>query len=349
MDDQQKSRMIIIAVAGVFGIGGLGWWMMTQNSAADKAESQANGNLAQPVPGAAPATAPATTPAATPVASTPAATPQADAGVPKSTAGLTSLAGAAPDSDVAPGAPTASTPAPVASGEKIASADTGLSSAAASTPVAPAATPPTPAAPVKAGIYPATRREDAVSSAKQVAGREDPMRGHFDKAPYPAPYSKAGENGARTTQDDEKDEKAKAEKEHNYATAKGGSTTVPPPPPRSEKPVPPPPPSGTGSGAPIASGGSGNDLPLDQLPQAPDKPLVSPNLKLSAIMGNKAVLSVPMQLRVQNKWPAVICLGPGERFEDPANGTFSVVSVDQDSVTIEEESERSVKSLPQIK
>ena len=329
MDDQQKSRMILIAVAGLFGIGGLGWWMMTQNNAAEKADSAAN-NLTQAIPQA--GGSPAATPAATP-----------DAGVAKSTAGLTSLAGAAPDSDVAPGAPTAANPA---NGEKIASA-AGLNVAAAapaavaadSTPLAAASSSPAPAAP--AGAYPATRREEAVSSARQVAGREDPFAGHFEKTAYPGPWTKVAKTGGRTTLDDDNDEKEKANKEHKYASAGSGSVPVPPPPPKSEKPVPPPPPPGTG--------GQLAELPIGSLPEPPDKPLVSPNLKLSAILGNKAVLSVPMQLRVQNKWPAVICLGPGERFEDPANGTFSVVSVDQDSVTIEEESERSVKSLPQIK
>jgi hypothetical protein len=202
---------------------------------------------------------------------------------------------------------------------------------------APNALAPTP---TPANRYPATRREEAIIAAKQVAGREDPMFGTFEKTPYPAPWTKIGAAPeTRTTAMDDKEDKDKDKDKKDDKTA-----VVPPPPPPSklEKPLPPPPPSNLGPG-----GGEG--IAIDQLPPPPDKPLVTPQLKLTAILGNKAVLSVPLVLRNQNKWPSVICLGPGEKFEDPDHGTFSVVQVDRDSVTIEEDQERSVKSLPQIK
>lgn len=208
-------------------------------------------------------------------------------------------------------------------------------------PGLPGATPPAPPA-ANLHKFPATKRDEAIATARQIAGREDPMQGAFEKIPYPAPWTKIGQAGGRTTLDDEKAEKDKDNKDSANGD-KGGAVVPPPPPPSKEKPVPPPPPT-------MAGGPSGpEDLPVTQLPVAPDKPMVSPNLKLVAILGTKAVLEVPLAMRTANKWPATICLGPGEKFEDPNNGTFSVVSVDPDSVTIEEEQERSVKNLPPIK
>jgi len=188
---------------------------------------------------------------------------------------------------------------------------------------------------VRGASYPATKRAEASVIAKQLAGREDPMKGIFERTPYPAPWTKVNQSGGRTTSDDEKEESEKDKKEH------GGGTVPPPPPPVEATKAPPPP-------APIAADAP-PEIPVPDLPLPPEKPTVTPSLKLTAIIGNKAVLEVPLKLRVANKWPSVICLGPGERFEDPANGSFSVVSVDPDSVTIEEDSERSVKNLPQIK
>lgn len=190
---------------------------------------------------------------------------------------------------------------------------------------------------IRAGSYPATKRDEASVTAKQLAGREDPMKGLFERTPYPGPWTKVAQSGGRTTSDDEK-----AEAEEKAGKEGKGSGTVPPPPPPVEATKAPPPPAPIAADAPP-------ELPIENLPQPPEKPMVSPSLKLTAIIGNKAVLEVPFKLRIANKWPSTISLGPGERFEDPANGSFSVVSVDPDSVTIEEESERSVKSLPQIK
>jgi len=321
MDDQQKSRLILIAVAGTLLLGGIGWWMTTQNNAADKADKQATksvtpagqttaANPANPAtPGAAPSTASTATPA------NPAAAPGAG------TNGLTGLSGMMPDGATTPTPGAAPTPTAAAGANQlIASAPTTTTTTTKTTVVTK---------------YPATKRPEAISAARQVAGREDPTVATFEKAQYPSPWSKAGAAGL-------------GHKEGDSQTASADDTTkVPPPPPKTEKepPAPPPPPS-TGGGPASASA---PEIPIDNLPAPPDKPMVTPSLKLTAILGNKAILSVPMQLRTQNKWPAVICLGAGERFEDPTNGSFSVVSVDQDSVTIEEEQERSVKSLPQIK
>ncbi len=135
--------------------------------------------------------------------------------------------------------------------------------------------------------------------------------------------------------------------------AKDEGIKVPPPPPdvpasgTKEKLQPPPPPPP--SGGETALGGIPGGVDPGMLPMPPEKPSVAQFLKLTAIVGNKAVLSVPANVRSMTKWPATICLGPGEKIEDANNAALSIVSVDADSVTIDEDGERQVKALPTIK
>jgi hypothetical protein len=298
-------------------------------TAGQPAASTIPGTTTKPVPSTQPVTAtqPARTTAAPQVATTAPSAPVKTAGT-STKSELPSFPGA---------------------GTKIATATQPAVSQAPVT--APAVSTPAASAPPPKDKFPATRRTEATAAAKEVAGREDPTAGTFEKTPYPAPWTKAG---AAAVEEDSKDN-----------ADKGNNVKIPPPPPtadnvtaKSEKshktsgkevPIPPPPPSGlTAKGS---DAGSTAQLPIDELPQPPDKPMVTQKLKLIAILGNKAMFAVPAELRQQNKWPATICVGPGEPYSygDSANGSFSVVSVDRDSVTIEEEQERSVKSLPQIK
>lgn len=179
------------------------------------------------------------------------------------------------------------------------------------------------------------KRDELVSAARQAAGRQDPMMPYLGGNPYPF-YSKGTEIAAKD--------------EENKETAKE-NVKVPPPPPIAKTPklgappsglVPPPPPSDPSLVA--GAGGGGMGLPINELPQAPDKPTVADKLKLAAVIGNKVILNVPYNVRQQNKWPATISLGPGEQFE-----SLSVVSVDGDSVTLDEDGERTVKTLASIK
>lgn len=334
MDDQQKSRIIALAVAGVLLIGGGIAWKMYSDSQTEKASADADANVNQnPAAGQTAQSGQNANPAGTQAASQPGTPSDPSAATPATQASAQTPAPAQPP---APAQTATEGQAPGTSPTLIASAD-GQQQSAGQTP-APATTPAAPG-----GKYGSTKREEAISAAKQVAGRQDPMAGGFERPQYPSPWSLIASAGGRTTVDDERDEQEKANKERLKNKTAGGSF-VPPPPPLKERAVPPPPPASS-AGA-IAEAPS---LPIDNLPMPPDKPLVSPGLRLSAIVGNKAMLAVPLKLRMQNKWPAVICLGPGEKFEDPSNGSFSVVSVDRDSVTMEEEQERSVKSLPPIR
>lgn len=277
---------------------------------------------ASPVPATTSSAAPdsatktaATTPATTPVpATTTAATPPAPSPVaeaPKPP--IKPLIASAPPSPVAPALPV---PPPESS----------------PLPVAPPEPPPNPNA---MGVerlkkrFSAVKRDEVVAEAKQAAGRSDPMMPFLGGHQFPH-YSK----GPTPTEE-----------------PKDAAASVPPPPPTPEAPksaksVPPPPPSGLVPPPPPSDpiAGAGGDLPLNQLPEAPDKPTVADKLKLAGVIGNKVILQVPTSVRQQNKWPATISLAPGEQFE-----SLSVVSVDGDSVTLDEDGERRVLTLAAIK
>lgn len=379
MEDQKRNRLIILVVGlALLGGGVFGLWhytnqqsetsdsdLATMEGAAKPASPMSTANSAQPedtapktattppVPAAtttspattapstqpAVATAPIATPATTPPTTTPPAvkptaapTPvaaQPPAATPVATPAATSVAAppAAPGKPLAAAVPQA---AQAPATPLIASAP--ATTAPAAVAVAPTAQPENPNA---VGVeklkkrFPSIKRETLVAEAKQASGRQDPMMPYMDSNPFPM-YSKGS---------------AAAEaKEENKEAVK-----VPPPPPIAKAPkagaaphglVPPPPPSDPS----LAGAGQYGGLPLNQLPEAPPKPTVADKLRLAAVIGNKVILNVPQSVRRENKWPATISLGPGEQFE-----SLSIVSVDGDSVTIDEDGERTVKTLASIK
>ncbi|MBY0550281.1 MAG: hypothetical protein K2W95_23590 [Candidatus Obscuribacterales bacterium] len=375
MEDQKRNRLIILVVAlALFG-GGVFAFMhysnqQSENNESDLAAMENAGKPASPMStanngsGAQPAgTAPAATTPDTPVAATtpPSATAPVAATQPAVTAAaVTPMATPATTPPVAtqpavkPAAappvaaqPPAATPvaAPPATPVKPLAAAVPPAAQAPATPLiasAPATTAPVavavePAAqpenPNAVGVeklkkrFPSMKRETLVAEAKQAAGRQDPMMPYMDSNPFPM-YSKSAA--------------AEAAKEEAKEAVK-----VPPPPPAIAKApkagatprdlVPPPPPSVPGVGGP-------GELSLNELPVAPPKPTVADKLRLAAVIGNKVILNVPSSVRRENKWPATISLGPGEQFE-----SLSIVSVDGDSVTIDEDGERTVKTLASIK
>ena len=176
--------------------------------------------------------------------------------------------------------------------------------------------------------FPAIKREELVAEAKQAAGRQDPMLPYLGGNPYPF-FSKPKDEPAAT-------ETAKVPPPPPPTTTETAKTPKFGGPPKGL--VPPPPPSDPS----LASLPGG--LPINELPVAPDKPTVADKLKLAAVIGNRVILHVPHSVRQQNKWPATITLAPGEQFE-----SLSVVSVDGDSVTLDEDGERTVKTLASIK
>ncbi|MBX9880237.1 MAG: hypothetical protein K2Y22_17395 [Candidatus Obscuribacterales bacterium] len=101
--------------------------------------------------------------------------------------------------------------------------------------------------------------------------------------------------------------------------------------------VPPPPPVVHTYAPPV--------LASDQIPEPPSRPMLSHKVRLVAVLADRAVLKITDgRLRADNKWPPTITLGSGEKFE-----SLEVVRVAPDSVTIEEDGERSVKTLERIR
>lgn len=94
-----------------------------------------------------------------------------------------------------------------------------------------------------------------------------------------------------------------------------------------------------------SSAGGGGGLALDELPLPPSRQGISEKLKVIAIIGDKVVLQfTDKNLTYRHKWPTLISLGPGEQFE-----SVNVVSVEGDSVTLEEDGERQVKTMAPIR
>lgn len=197
------------------------------------------------------------------------------------------------------------------------------------------------------GKFPSTGRRRAKKEAQIAAGRQDPMLPIAEQGAWPQ-WSRPSEMLADAASGSSPGMGAKFLLPPPGAVKAGKNST-----PRNVasaaklKLVPPPPPmTMPGLGGGPANSGQPPDmgLPIAQLPMPPEKPSIMQHLKLSAIIGNKAIIAVPYEVRFQNKWPAVISLGPGEQFE-----SIRVVSVDPDSVTIDEDGERVVKSLASIR
>lgn len=336
-EQQQKTRLIIIAVSGLLLLGGVGGWLFMKGGQSE--ENQA----AAPAGDTPAATAPAdqsqtvaSTPA-TPAGGAPPAPADASATAPATPAAAPATPATPAAAPATPATPAAApaTPAAAAPSNNLANTLLAANTAPAgdSSPIPQpeaAATPGSTGAPKVR--FPAVKRDEVTAEARQVAGRKDPMQPTMERSSFPQ-WSKGVGAPADEAGDKEK-------------------IVVPPPPPEDKvasatKIQPPPPPMPPSDGG-IAGGIPGGVDP-GQLPLPPEKPSVAQFLKLTAIVGNRAVLSVPANLRRANKWPEVLCLGPGERFEDSSNGAISVVSVDPDSVTLDEDGERSVKSLPSIK
>jgi hypothetical protein len=84
---------------------------------------------------------------------------------------------------------------------------------------------------------------------------------------------------------------------------------------------------------------------VSELPLPPDRPSIASKLKLTGVIGDKAVFSITDREAIRiNKWPAVVMMAPGDRFE-----SIQTVSVGADSAVLEEDGERSTKTLERIR
>jgi hypothetical protein len=176
-----------------------------------------------------------------------------------------------------------------------------------------------PQAAVPSQVFPATSREQALPNARRGAGRSDPLAPISGFKPFPS-----GSEGAAvpTTVVETSTKAAFPQTKFNEL---GGRTILPPPPP-------------------VSVAGQ-SDLPVSELPLPPDRPSIASKLKLTGVIGDKAVFSITDREAIRiNKWPAVVMMAPGDRFE-----SIQTVSVGADSAVLEEDGERSTKTLERIR
>jgi len=200
--------------------------------------------------------------------------------------------------------------------------------AAVAEPVAAAAS-----VPAGSGVV-ATTEAEASGKARKEAGRNDPMQ--ILSGLFPFPRSKKAHGDAAGPGDvppppgagDETAAAAAGEQVNNGGIGVKGKIA--------EKLVPPPPPGGDGGGP--------GDIPIDILPPPPSRPMISDKLQVVSILDDHAIITFPRDLRTKNKWPAYITLAVGEQFD-----SLKVVGITPDGVTVEEDGERSLKPLPNIK
>lgn len=126
-------------------------------------------------------------------------------------------------------------------------------------------------------------------------------------------------------------------------TESGGPADASPPVAEKTPFVPPPPPEATPSLGEPPSVDEG--LPLAELPAPPSKPSIANQMRLMAVIGDRVVLAFSDgQQRREHGWPKTVTLGPGDQFE-----SVSVVSVGPDSVTLDEDGDRSVKTIDRLR
>lgn len=81
------------------------------------------------------------------------------------------------------------------------------------------------------------------------------------------------------------------------------------------------------------------------MPEPPDKPLIAEKMKLVGVLADRAFFTfTDSSLRRANKFPSTVVLANGEQFE-----SVHLVSVDPNSVVLEEDGERITKELERIR
>lgn len=180
-----------------------------------------------------------------------------------------------------------------------------------------------------------TRIEEAREKARAQAGNADPFAPLEGGQPFP---------------------RLKANKEPVMPPAKGAGkvkqlTVVPPPPNSSDFDgmpgphnglVPPPVPGVFGANSGLATG-----LTIDQLPTPPDRPSTTRYMKLSAIIGNKAIFVIKdLAARKLNHWPEQVTLSPGDDF-----GSVKLLSIvpEEEKAIVEEHGRQEELVLPSVR
>jgi hypothetical protein len=164
--------------------------------------------------------------------------------------------------------------------------------------------------------FPATSRQQALNDAQKSAGRTDPLAPLQGFKPFPS-------SATATEVKDNTKTSGSAQKFPTLPTDANGKVLIPPPPPVSVN----------------------DEFPVSELPLPPDRPSLAAKMKLTGIMGDTAVFAfTDKETARQNRWPPVLMLNAGDRFE-----TVEIISVQADSAVLMEDGTRSVKTLERIR
>ncbi len=119
-----------------------------------------------------------------------------------------------------------------------------------------------------------------------------------------------------------------------------------PPPPKFTLAPPPPPTETILPGLAAQSVGQAGTGAIDaQMPEPPEKPLIAEKMKLVGVLADRAFFTfTDLSLRRANKFPSTVVLANGEQFE-----SVHLVSVEPNSVVLEEDGERITKELERIR
>lgn len=172
-------------------------------------------------------------------------------------------------------------------------------------------------------VIESTGKQDAQIMARKDAGRPDPFAALPPSQPFPKAKNKP------TSLEKVAGKKSGTE----FGTGPDG---LPPPPPGATSPsltadlTPPPPPPG---------------IELDELPPPPEKPMLSKNLKLNAILGDHIILAFKNRnYQKRNHFKQYITLAQGQEFD-----TVTLVDIGKDEATIEEHGRQITMHLDPIR
>lgn len=173
--------------------------------------------------------------------------------------------------------------------------------------------------------FPSSDREQVRKSARREAGSNDPMR----SIKTATAYTVAAMDDSGLTSEQLVSRKKASSKMVSYPGF------VPPPPP---DPV----------GPPVSAAHAAPVLRLDPVSHhAPERKMLG--IKVTGIIGNKAMLLMRKEGMSRNEKPEVVCLAPGEQVRNINNMPVSVLSVERDRVTLEVDGDRFIKTLPEIR
>ena len=182
----------------------------------------------------------------------------------------------------------------------------------------------------------ATPMDQAIAESRTNAGRKNPFQDISGFQSFPRAGAAANEANEEATGESAEAKsiakpsaKALAQKVSDKVNGKGTHNAlalVPPPPPVSPS---------------LANGG----VSLDELPSPPVRPSIADKMKVMAVIGDHVlIMFTDKKAQMENNWPKTISLGPGEKFE-----SVSLIKVGDDSVTFDDDGERTVKTVDPIK